>query len=399
MIQAFAARCGMMSLALTAFATLLLSACAPSVPYGLPSGRSLPPPATGTQIPAEGEVIGTGDIRVALLLPLSAEGNGAQVAAEMKNAAQLALEHSGLDALELVIKDTGGTEAGAAAAAQSAARERAALVLGPLFAANVRAAGSVLAPQGITIIAFSSDRSVAAPGIYLNSYLPEGLVRRIISHAASQGLKKVVAIVPNGPAGDIDENVARATLESAGGSLLAVTRYDYDNASMQRAVQEAALAAHEADAIFLPDGGNSPSAIVAALRTLGIDLSGKRLLGTGQWASVNLSDPALQGAWFSDTDHARMNRYWMFYRQRFGREPSVTSALAYDSVILAATLARRGEAALTQASLQAPTGFAGATGAFRFLPDGTTERGYAVYEVIDGAARLISPAPTSFTGT
>jgi len=125
LIQAFAARCGMMSLALTAFATLLLSACAPSVPYGLPSGRSLPPPATGTQIPAEGEVIGTGDIRVALLLPLSAEGNGAQVAAEMKNAAQLALEHSGLDALELVIKDTGGTEAGAAAAAQSAARERA----------------------------------------------------------------------------------------------------------------------------------------------------------------------------------------------------------------------------------------------------------------------------------
>lgn len=374
----------------------ILSACAPNVPSGLPD---TPPVSQMPAMPADtlqGEVIGYGATRVALLLPLSVGGNSGRVASELKNAAQLALEDAGLDALQIVVKDTGGTEAGASAAAASAVAENAALVLGPLFAPNVRAAASVLSVSRVPAIAFSSDRSVAGRRIYLNSYFPEGLARRILSFAVSQGLAKVVAIVPNGRAGDIAEAEARATLRQAGGSLLAVARYDYDNASVQTAVREVALAVEQADAVFIPDGGNSPRAIVAALQNLGVDMAGRRLLGTGQWASVDLRDPALHGAWFADTDHARMDLYKARYRQRFGSEPSVTSALGYDSVILAATLAGgNGGTAFTSGYLQQPAGFRGYTGAFRFRPDGTTQRGYAVYEVDDGAARLISPAPVS----
>ncbi|WEX09348.1 penicillin-binding protein activator [Chelativorans sp. AA-79] len=378
-----------------------LSACSTQqVPSGLPSRQpaATARPAANT-VPAQGEIIGSGETRVALLVPLSAEGNGGTVAGEIRNAARLALEDAGLDTLQIVVKDTGGTEPGASAAAASAVSEGAAMILGPLFAANVRAASVALGPAHPPTLAFSSDRSAAGPGTYLNSFLPGDLVRRIIAYAASQGVRRVVALVPNGPAGQLAEAEARRVLQASGGEVVAVGRYGYDNASMMAALQEVALSISDADAIFIPDGGNTPSVIAAALKGMGIDLSGKRLLGNGQWTSANLSDPALQGGWFADVDHARLNIFKGRYQQRFGAEPSVTASLAYDSVILASALARQGgAAAFTPAYLQTVSGFAGTTGTFRFLPDGTNERGYAVYEVTDGAARLISPAPASFTG-
>ncbi|MFC6488976.1 penicillin-binding protein activator [Nitratireductor sp. GCM10026969] len=369
----------------------------------VPSGLPVPQPGIdpGSRLPqaVQGETIGNGETRLALLLPLSGDGNGARVAAELRNAAQMAVDDAGADSLQIVVKDTAGREAGAAAAAQSAAAEGAALVLGPLFAPNVRQVASVLSPQRIPVMAFSSDRRVAAPGVYLNSYLPGGLVDRILTYAVGQGFTRVVAVVPNGAAGDLAETEARRTLQGRGGELVALARYDYDGASLQAAVREVAVAVDQADAVFLPDGGNTPGAVASTLTSLGVDLSGKKLLGTGQWASADLSDPSLQGAWFADTDHARLEAYKRKYAQRFGAEPSVTSALAYDAVILAARLARQGgAAAFTPANLQVTTGYAGYTGTFRFRADGTTQRNYAVYEVADGQARLLSPASGNFAG-
>ncbi|WP_265515972.1 penicillin-binding protein activator [Nitratireductor luteus] len=366
-------------------------------------GRGLPAVTPAPDAPAaarpSGEVFGNGDIRVALLLPLSAGERGGAVAAEIRNAALLALEDRGSSSLQLVVKDTAGTPEGATAAAASAAGEDTALVLGPVFAANVRAAADVLRPRGTTMIAFSSDSSVAGPGVFLNSHQPEGLVDRVISHAASQGMSRVVAIVPNDAGGALAESQARQTLQRTGGSLTAVARYDFDTASVLRAAQEVALAVQEADAILLPDGGNAPAAIAASLSGMGVDLSGKRLLGTGQWASADLSSPALQGGWYADVEHERMNRFKERYRARYGTEPSLTAALGYDTVTLAIALGQRGGAeAFAPANLTRASGYAGYGGIFRFRPDGTAERGYAVYEIREGQPVLISPAPASLAG-
>jgi len=396
-----ALRARIFAAAMLACAAFLAACSTQNVPSGLPTRvpGGTPQPNTAA-LPAQGEVLGTGETRIALLVPLSAQGNGGVVAAELRNAAQLALEDTGLNSLQIVVKDTGGTEAGASAAAVSAQAEGSAMLVGPLFAAEVRAASAALGSAHPPILAFSSDRTAAASGTYLNSFLPEDLVRRIISYAASQGVRRVVALVPSGAAGDLAETEARRVLQAAGGELVAVGRYGYDNASVMAALQQVALAIGQADAIFIPDGGNTPSVIVSALKGMGIDLSGKRLLGNGQWTSANLADPALQGGWFADVDHTRLDIFKSRYQQRFGTETSVTASLGYDSVILAAAFARQGgAAAFTATNLEIPEGFAGTTGTFRFRPDGTNERGYAIYEVTDGAARLISPAPVSFAGS
>ncbi len=394
-------RAGILSLALAGL--LVLGGCVGGdVPYGMPQPgaqtiATQPVVDNTPRVPASGEVIGTGETRVALLLPLTGEGNASRIAAELKNAALLAMDDVGLNALELVVKDTGGTTEGAAIAAGQASAEGAAAVLGPLFSANVRAAAQALGTSQTPMVAFSSDRAAAAPGVYLNSFLPQGVLQRTLSYAAGQGVRSVVAILPEGAAGDIAEAEARRTMLSMGGEVTAVARYAYDNMSVYEAVQGVADAVRAADAVFIPDGGTSPATIASTMTETGIDISGKKLLGTGQWTSANLADPALQGAWFADTDQSRVNAYKQRYQARFGAEPSLTSALAYDSVVLVANIAKGG-GGIQRHALETPVGFNGYTGLFRFLGDGTTERGYAIYEVREGKAEIIDAAPSRFGG-
>jgi ABC-type branched-subunit amino acid transport system substrate-binding protein len=381
---------------------LALSACE-SVPFGIPGlepsppAENTPPPAVALP-PARGEIIGTGPVRVALLLPMSGAGNGGQAASEFRNAARLAAEDFGLQTIELVVKDTAGKPELALAMASEANAEGASLVLGPLFAAEVMQSATVLRPSGKIEIAFSSDRSVAGGGTYLNSFLPEGLVDRGVAFAVSRGYRSFVALLPNGPAGDLADSQLRRTLGANGGTLIQVARYDYDNSSLQVAASSIAQAAGQAQAVFIPDGGNSPNAIVSALKSNGVDLASKKLVGTGQWTTANLADPALTGAWFADTDQAKLATYKARYRQKFGAEPSGNSALAYDTVSLAAGIVRRsGGGGFTREVIEQASGYSGYTGIFRFMADGTTQRGYAVYEVgTAGVPTVVSPAPTGF---
>ncbi|HEV7416559.1 MAG TPA: penicillin-binding protein activator [Tianweitania sediminis] len=381
----------------------LLAGCqATSVPQGLPDVPTAPVQTQADQTtlpPATGEVLGTGPSRVALLLPLSAEGSAGQIGREFRNAAALAMEDIGSDALQLVIKDTGRDPAQVQAAASSAVLEGSSLVLGPIFASDVSAAAAVTRPAGKTMIAFSSDRNVAGARVYLNSFLPAGVVERVVSHATQNGVRSVLGFFANGPAGDLAERAARAALQNTG-TLAASVRYDPNEASIQQAAAAAVAALPQSEAILIPEGGPVPSAILRALSSNGGDIRGKRLLGTGQWTSASLSDPILEGAWFADSDQARLATFKSRYAAKFGAEPSPNAALAYDTVVMAGTAAKRyGTGAFSNSVIEADAGFAGYTGIFRFEPDGTTERGYAVYEVQPGGAtRVISPSPRSFAG-
>ncbi|MGI9402395.1 MAG: ABC transporter substrate-binding protein, partial [Rhizobiaceae bacterium] len=119
---------------------------------------------------ANGEVHGQGPVRVAMLLPSTAPGNAAAVASEVRNGALLALQDFGQDAIQIVIKDSSGQAASSQSAATEAVREGAAVILGPVFAANVSAASAITQPTRRTMIAFSTDTSVAKRGVYLLSY-------------------------------------------------------------------------------------------------------------------------------------------------------------------------------------------------------------------------------------
>ena len=254
-----------------------------------------------------------------------------------------------------------------------------------------------LQPAGRTMIAFSSDRNVAAPGIYLLSFLPGEVVERTTAYAISLGHSSIAAIVPQGNYGAVVEKQLRQTLLAHGGTLTGVARYSYDDASVAAAVEEIAPAIKEATAIYVPDGGATPKALVGALRRAGVDLSGKIFLGTGQWTSADLSDPAFKGALYADLDQSDFGRFKERYKQAYGKAPTLNAGIGYDAVALVAGIVKqRGAGGLNQAALESLTGFIGTTGVFRFNRDGTTDRALAVYRVGASGTEIASPAPKRF---
>ena len=90
--------------------------------------------------------------------------------------------NSSIPTFRLLIKDDAGSPQGAQQAAQQAVDEGAEIILGPLFASSVPAVAQVARGRGISVIAFSTDSSVATRGVYLLSFLPESDVNRIIEY-------------------------------------------------------------------------------------------------------------------------------------------------------------------------------------------------------------------------
>jgi ABC-type branched-subunit amino acid transport system substrate-binding protein len=101
-------------------------------------------------------------VRVALILPLTGLGQGAVVAQSMRNAADLALSEAQGRELTILVKDDRGTPEGASEAASQALAEGAELIIGPLFAGSVQAAGQVARQGGKPVIAFSTDGACAS---------------------------------------------------------------------------------------------------------------------------------------------------------------------------------------------------------------------------------------------
>lgn len=347
-----------------------------------------------------GEVVGKGTVRVAMLLPSSVAGNGARIAAEYRNAAMLAMADAGMTSMQLVIKDTGGESLKAQNAASQALQEGSSLVLGPVFSTSVSGAATVMRPSGRPMIGFSSDATVAGNGVYLLSFLPRTMVHRIASYAASQGYGSMVAILPNGPYGDLALAELKRTLAASGGSLLGVARYDPTEQSIWAAAQSVGKQARQAQAIFVPEGGNIPVTVARSLEAAGAKLEGKKLLGTGQWATSDFTSTAFNGSWYADVDHEAYASFKARYKAAYGGDPTLNAGLGYDAVSMTADLVKRfGAAGLSREALETPGGFRGVTGLFRFRSDGTTDRSLAVYAVSAGQVRVASPAPGSIDGS
>lgn len=384
---------------LTGFA-LVLSACA-GVDNPFSSNNNPPPPGPEAAQQAPANSIGTGQVKVALILPLSAQGNAGQVGVSMRNAAELAISEFNNPDLQLLVKDDAGSPQGAQQAAQQALDEGAQIVLGPLFAQSVQAVGQIARSRNLPVIAFSTDANAASRGVYLLSFLPETDVDRIVDYAIAQNKRSFVALVPDNPYGSVVEAEFRQYVARKGGRVMALERYPTDPSRMQAVVQNIAQSAGSADALFLPGDGEAVSAVVQALEGGGVNLKRLQLLGTGLWEDPRIfSSPALAGGWYAGPDPNSPNNFRAFarrYSAKYGQEPARTATLSYDAVALVAALVKtQGPRGLTNEVLTNPSGFAGIDGVFRFRPEGTNQRGLAVLKVTTQGGQVISPAPKAF---
>ena len=358
-------------------------------------GADAPPQADGPPVAP----IGAGQIRVALILPLSAPGNAGIAAISMKNAAEMALAEFKEPNVQLLVKDDAGTPQGAQAAAQQAIDEGAEMIIGPLFAQSVSAVGGVARSRGIPVIAFSTDASVAARGVYLLSFLPESDVRRIVDYAATRGKRSFAALLPDNAYGAVVEAALQQAVARRGGRVVALEKYPADPARMSESIRRIAQAAGGADSLFIPDGADAVPQVVQQLEANRVNLKRLQLMGTGLWDDPRIMEnPSLTGGLFAAPDSAGFRSFATRYRARYGGDPVRTATLAYDAVALVAALVKtQGQQRFSEQVLTGPSGFAGIDGIFRFKSDGTNERGLAVLRVAPGGGQVVSPAPKAFT--
>jgi ABC-type branched-subunit amino acid transport system substrate-binding protein len=353
-------------------------------------------PAVSPAVPAQQPLVaGNGQVKVGLILPLSATGNAGVAAQSMKNAAEMALAEFQNPNIQLLIKDDGGNPQGASQGTQQALDEGAEIVLGPLFALAVPATAQLTRARGISVIAFSTDSSVAGRGVYLLSFLPESDVNRIVEYAASTGKRSFAALLPDNAYGNVVEAAFKQAVGRRGGRVVAFEKYGADRATAARTV---AQALGQADALLLADDGDSVVTVADALTAAGANLRNIQLLGTGLWDNPRVfASPALQGGLYAAPDPSGFRNFSSRYRAKYGADPVRTATLAYDAVALVAALARtQGPQRFASDVLTNPSGFSGIDGLFRFRADGTNERGLAVMRVGSGGGVPVAGSPKSF---
>lgn len=387
---------------------LLVAGCSANGPNPLSPAAGLPSltePAAPERKPP---------VKVALLVPLSAQGHTGVIGKSLKQAAELALFERDNPSLQLIVKDDKGTPEGAKTAADDAVKAGAQLILGPLFAKSATAVAPIARQAHVPVVSFSTDRQAGGGGIYLLSFQPAPEVFRVVGYAAQQGKRRFAALVPDDAFGKIVAAAFTDAVGRSGGTVVALETYPQSPngvvepmRKVSAAIQAAEAEGSPVDALFLPGGQENIDLVARLLPQSEIDTAKVKLLGTGGMDYPNAGrDARLVGAWYPAPDPRGWSDFSQKYAKTYGQAPPRIASLGYDAVSMAIALSGGGEGVQSYAAAQLTraSGFTGVDGAFRLLPDGATERGLAILEVqkfgagvIDAGGSLAAEMPTGST--
>jgi branched-chain amino acid transport system substrate-binding protein len=353
------------------------------------------------------------------------------------NAAQMALFDIADERFVLQAYDTQGTPEGAVEASAKALSHGVQLLLGPLFSAEAKAIAPQAAAAGVNFVAFSTDPSVAGPHGFVMGFLVQEQVRQIVAYANAKGLKRLAVLAPDSAYGQSVVEAMKRFVPAYGGQMSEVAFYQADGKNLNEVVRQLAafdrrkqaleqqkreLAGKEDevsqmalkrlerqdtagevdfDAILLPDQGTRLTQAATLLPFFDIDPGRVQLLGTLLWNTPGLGrEPVMQGGVYPAPPPDSTRQFFSRYRELYGQVPPTIATHGYDAVALAAVLARSAGpgtvGAFSSEAITAGTGFAGVDGIFRFLPNGLSERGFAVMQVTREGTTMVQPAPTTF---
>ncbi len=176
------------------------------------------------------------------------------------------------------------------------------------------------------VIAFSTDTSTAAPGVYLLSFLIENYVDRIVDYAASQGKKSFAALIPNNDYG----RVASAEFQqiAAQRGLRVVEIENYTPQTLASAVGKVAAFGNQIDALFILNRPMRCQPWPMRCVPPGSIRTRCRSLARGLWNDARVLGLApLQGAWFAAPDNGGFQAFAQRYRAKYGSDPTRIATL------------------------------------------------------------------------
>ncbi len=367
----------------------LVAACEPIAATG-PSGPQIDP---------------NRPVQVAMLLPSgSGQSGDVALATSLENAARLAVADLGAVRIDLRIYDTAGNPGQAAQQATRAVNEGAQIILGPVFAESARAAGAAVAGTGVPVLSFSNNPRVAGGNVFVMGPTFDNTARRLVAYSMAQDKRRFLTVSERNESGEVGREAIARAVANAGGMMAGTEDFAFSQQGVVEAVPRIAESARAggAEAIFFTS--NTAGALPLLMQLLPENRTGPdrfQYIGLTRWdiPVAILELPGVQGAWFALPDPAMTRAFNSRYAAAHGSDPHPIAGLAYDGIAAVGALVRSGRPdALSRAGLTQAQGFAGVSGVFRLLPDGTNERGLAVAQIRDREVIVIDPAPRSFVG-
>lgn len=337
-----------------------------------------------------------GSFRVAMLLPLS--GNVASMGQSMKNAAIMAIGDISNNNLVVQFYDTKGTSSGARVAVENAINADSDLILGPLLSEEVSAISNEAKSKNIPVISFSTSPAVLQEGVYTLGLLNNDQISRMIKYSASQGRKRLAAVLPDNQSGT---NMFRSIMKNArdnGVTVVKVGFYTPDSMDFTSLVTALKTGGVDFDALLIPETGNRLKAISSMFSYYDVSTPDVLFMGTSVWDSINLSkETELYGAVYPVMSLQNQESFAQKYNELFDEKPSGLSIYAYDAIALASSLSTKDRDYINE-NIVRSDGYVGMSGTFRIFADGQNEHALDVVKVTSGGKKVVEEAPSQFYG-
>lgn len=337
---------------------------------------------------------------VALLLPFS--GSGQEVGKSIMDAAKLALFD--LKAQNIVLRpyDTGADANQVITQAENAIRDGAEVFLGPVFSQSTRAITPLAQQANIPVLSLSNTPEIANHGVYPLGFNPGAQTKFLTEYLVEKGYKKIAILAPN-------TRYAQLAVESLkqGAHHATITRevyYDRSTTRFEEHIQALLGIApgHTPnpkdimDAIFIPERADKLTQIVEVLGHQGVDFKKIKIFGPDILKEADAhKEILLKGALFAAPDSVEREKFRKRFIDTYHYEPSEIATIAYDTIALITSFTKEGLKVSNEALTQ-KEGFNGIDGPFKLNVHGEVERRYAIFEVDQGAARIIVPPSRHF---
>jgi ABC-type branched-subunit amino acid transport system substrate-binding protein len=346
-------------------------------------------------IAPESETVGSGPVRLAVLLPLSTGGTERNSAADFRDGAELAMKDLGQNRATLTIYDTKGVPTEVTRLGNLAIQAGAKAIIGPINQQAVSDLVAVDANKSAVILALTADIPSAKENVFAMMSDETDSAIAIASYAIAAGKRNLIILQPDGLAPSSQMKIRQA-IQARQGHVVGIVDYASQDQQAATQIEKNADMVRRADAILLLSGPGA-TATAAALRGADLVTVSRPLLGTIGWSKSLIDDKNTYGALLALPGEAGLRQISKNFSATFGRPPSRLAAYTYDAVAIVLGILRvLGPEAINKTTLLSDKGFRGATGIFRFNGDGSVDRLLSVYVNDGGTLKLVKAAETSF---
>ncbi len=277
----------------------------------------------------------------------------------------------GPDVPQLVLRDDAGDPERAARAVEDLVSvHRAIAIVGPLVGDAARAAARRAQELGVPMITLVPDPQITTSGdmVFRLFVSPRDEVTALVAAARARGAQRFAILRPQHAYGERMAAAFSRAVSEAGLTVVATEMYEANATSFGDPVRR--LAAHQFDALFVPDNGRALGLIAPALAAGGLSSvpagqspprGGRAVIVLApsvaiDGATTRGTSRYLQGALFSSPFHAAsaagLGRAFVDeFQTRFNEQPDAFAAYAYDAFRLARRAVEAGQT--TRAGLAA----------------------------------------------